>query len=77
MNGSIKKNISVIIVVLLVICLFMNHRIKISSIENSVDEELVKNLIVGEYSQISEDTNEYLICTKDNVESVTFTFRQW
>lgn len=61
MNGSIKKNISVIIVVLLVICLFMNHRIKISSIENSVDEELVKNLIVGEYSQISEDTNEYLI----------------
>ena len=67
MNGSIKKNISVIIVVLLVICLFMNHRIKISSIENSVDEELVKNLIVGEYSQISEDTNEYLICTKDNV----------
>lgn len=73
MNGSIKKNISVIIVVLLVICLFMNHRIKISSIENSVDEELVKNLIVGEYSQISEDTNEYLICTKDNVESVTIT----
>ena len=73
MNTTIKNNISVIIVVLLVICLFMNHRIKISSIENSVDEELVKNLIVGEYSQISEDTNEYLICTKDNVESVTIT----
>ena len=45
MNGSIKKNISVIIVVLLAICLFMNHRIKISSIENSVDEELVKLLV--------------------------------
>ncbi|RHV11024.1 hypothetical protein DXB77_07495 [Clostridium sp. OM05-9] len=73
MNGSIKKNISVIIVILLVICIFMNHRIKISAIENSVDEELVKNLIIGEYSQISDDTSEYLICTKDNIKNVTIT----
>lgn len=51
----------------------MNHRIKISAIENSVDEELVKNLIIGEYSQISDDTSEYLICTKDNIKNVTIT----
>lgn len=68
-----KKNISIIIVVLFVVCVFINHKIKVSLIENSVDAELVKNLIVGEYSQISKDTNEYLICTKDNVESVTIT----
>ena len=42
MNGSVKRNLSVIIVVLLVICIFINHRIKISAIEKSVDEELVK-----------------------------------
>ena len=73
MNGSIGKNATIMIIVLFVICIFMNNKIKLYAMESSIDEELIKNLIVGEYNLRSENSNEYVICTKDNVENIVIT----
>lgn len=73
MNGSIGKNATIMIIVLFVICIFMNNKIKLHAMESSIDEELIKNLIVGEYNLRSENSNEYVICTKDNVENIVIT----
>ena len=72
-SGSVANKIPIIFVFLVVIFLFMNHSIKEKAFYNAVDENLIKNLMVGSYIKVSKDDLGYVICTEDNIKEVTIT----
>lgn len=77
MNNSVKKNIPILIVVLLVICLFANHLIKKNAMLNSVDESLLRYFLAssGYWVDLSEDVDNeyYLIFTDRSIRDVNIT----
>lgn len=77
MNNSVKNNIPILIVVLLVICLFANHLIKKNAMLNSVDESLLRYFLAssGYWVDLSEDVNNeyYLIFTDRSIRGVNIT----
>ena len=77
MNNSVKNNIPILIVVLLVICLFANHLIKKNAMLNSVDVSLLRYFLAssGYWVDLSEDVNNeyYLIFTDRSIRGVNIT----
>lgn len=65
---SLGKIIPVSVVVVIIVCLFLDSGIKKSILKQSLNEELVENLIVGEYVELPDST--YIICTSENIRSV-------
>ena len=65
---SLGKIIPVSILVVLIICLFLDGGIKKAVLKQSLNEELVEKLIVGSYVELPENT--YIICTSENIRNV-------
>lgn len=66
--NSVWNKIPAMLIIILIACLFINHSVKKNALENSIDEDLVKELIVGSYVEVGHDTDLYTICTEENIE---------
>ena len=72
-KNSIRIAMPFIVIVVLILCLFINHSIKKKAFDDAVDETLIKHLMVGASTEISKDDFGYLICTEDNIKNISIT----
>ena len=56
------------LIIVLGLCFVLGSIIKTQSLKESIDEDLVANMIVGSYVELSD--NAYLICTDENIERI-------
>ncbi len=68
--NNIWNKVPALLIIVLVVCLFINHSVKKKAFENSINEELVENLIIGSFVEAAPDTDVYIICTEENIEHV-------
>lgn len=75
MSTSPSNKIREIIIIILIVSIVMNHYIKKNAFENAIDDELIKQMMVGATTEIKYDDlyEGYLICTNENIDSITIT----
>lgn len=73
MTENVRSKIPLAIVLIIIVCLILNHNIKKDAFMDAINADTVKAMMVGTCvdSQYNEYYSGYVICTKDNIESIT------
>ena len=73
MNKNYKiEMIGVLLLFVFVICLYINHSVKKKAVGEAVDEQIIKSMIIGASAELAPGYG-YVICTKENIESIDIT----
>ena len=70
---SVTSKIPIVLLIVLIVCNIMNHYIKKKAFEDSIDEHLAMNCMVGAYTNVSKDDLGYVICTEYNIKDIVIT----
>lgn len=66
---NLWKIIIIAVITSFITCYVMDKCIKKKALNNSLNEELVENLIVGSYIELPDNT--YIVCTEENIKNIT------
>lgn len=70
-NDVFSEKIPIIIIIVIIICLFLNHSIKKKAFDNAVDEKLIRSLMACTYEDTKDNEIGYVICTDDNITDIS------